>query len=86
MCRCPSLVFLGGVRGVGSNPLAQASHLVAVRGVPSVGKARVAAKDAVLQGLAYFGVKHGEFERIPLVAVQDLGRCPLLNELRWEGE
>ena len=77
--------FWGGVRGVGANPLAQASQLVAVRGVPSVGEAGVAAKGAVIQGLACFGVKHGEGERLPLVAVQDLGRCPSLNELGWEG-
>ena len=80
----PFTRFLG-VRGVGANPLAQASQLVAVRGVPSVGEARVVAKGAVLQGLACFSVKYGEVKRLPLVDVQDLGRFPLLNELRWGG-
>ena len=78
-------LFWGGVRGVGDNPLAQASQLVALRGVPSVGEAGVAAKGAVLQGLACFGVKHGEVERLSVVALQDLGCCPSLNELGWEG-
>ena len=58
-----------GVCEVGANLLAQTSQLVAVRGVPSFGEARVAAKVAVLQGLACFGVKYGEVKILPLVAV-----------------
>ena len=77
--------FLGGVHGVGTNPLAQASQPVSVRGVPSIGEAGVAVKGAVLQGLACFCVNHGEGDRLSLVAVQELGRCPSLNELGWEG-
>ena len=84
MCRCPSIVFGWGF-GVGANPLVQAYQLVAVRGVPRVGEAGVAAKGAGLQGLACFGVKHGEGDRLPLVDVQDLRRYPSLNELGWEG-
>ena len=80
----PFTRFLG-VRGVGANPLAQASQIVAVRGVPSGGETGVAAKGAAFQGLACFGVKYGEGEQLPLVAVQDLGCCPSLNELGWEG-
>ena len=77
--------FLCGVCGIGANPLTQASQLVAVRCVPSVGEVGVAAKGTVLQGLACFGVKEREGERLPLVVVQDCGRCPSLNELGWEG-
>ena len=61
--------FLCRVRGVGANPLTQASQLVAVRCVPSVGEVGVAAKGTVLQGLACFGVKDGEGKRLPLVVV-----------------
>ena len=56
MCRCLLLVFCW-VRGLSDNPLAQASYIVAVRGVPSGGEAGVAAKGVVFQGLACFCVK-----------------------------
>ena len=74
-----------GFCGVGANPLAQESQLVAVRGVPSVGEAGVEAEVAVLQVLACFGVKHGEGEQLPLVSVKDLERYTSLNEVGWEG-
>ena len=61
--------FLCGVSGVGANPLAQVSQLIAVKSVPSVGEAGMVVKGAVIQGLACFGVKHGEGERLPLVAL-----------------